>query len=209
MDWDSHPKVWRLNIHLAHLCKYLPPFTSIVSKQMLPPSDKNRIFSWYLADEPVTATTSFHKSGTRLGDRETDTNTDERVNTARYTAYALMSGDLYGHDGLNPLASMFDYHICSSQTPAHTWGNDPVYVTSEPARLILQEPYQTATGSPPQCCYSISISSMVTLPVQAHLEKKHVYLFGAITKLDQNNPLRQIAIHWLVSHLHHKAGSHE
>ncbi len=185
------------NYSIAHLYD-LHLVKSIVSKQILAPSDKNRIFSWHLGDGLITVTTSFQHLRYIWEAGKLTPNTNDRVNTAMRTAYSLMGVGLHGCDGLDPPAPM-----CLTTAyllPRLLHGLKAVILSAGQLAQLGQffkkfiRQFQ---------CLPLNIATpavfllMGTLPNQALLERKHLSFFGAITRLDQDNPLRQVAIRQL------------
>ena len=75
---------------------------------------------WTLGENELKVTDStVHLGITRVGRKESEINTTERISLARRTAYLLMNTGLHGTNGLNPKVShviynVTLYHVCST-----------------------------------------------------------------------------------------------
>ncbi len=118
--------------------------------------------------------------------------------SARRTACSLIGVCLDGHDGLDSPASMC---LTTAYVLPRLLHSLEAVILS--AGLVAQLSHffknliRQFQGLLPNVATPAVFLLMGTLPIQALLERKHLSFFGAITRLDQNNPLRQVAIRQL------------
>ncbi len=152
----------------------------------------------HLGDEPVKTTTSFTHLGQEWSADRLSPEVAPRINSARATSYSLMGAGLHGGNGLDPPAGL--KLITTYVLPRLIHGLDAVVLMKKDLSTI--DKYYTSLlrqiqGLPQNCAREAIYTLLNTLPVEAHIHKRVLGLFGSITRLEPNNPLRLIALRQL------------
>ena len=167
---------------------------TVVCRQKVNPSERNRKFTWLLGDDPLSEVDSFQHLGLDWQSGKLAPDINSRISTARKTAYSLLGTGLHGQEGLDPPASV---KLCNTYVkPRLLHGLEATIITDAQLsqidvyyksllRQIQSLPQNVATPA----IYLLSGS----IPVKAHLHMRYMSMFGAIARLDLNNPLRQVA----------------
>ena len=151
-----------------------------------------------LGDDPVTVAPDFTHLGLQWAAGKTTPSIDERVKSARRTAYSLMGVGLHGRDGLDPptSASLVTTYI----TPRLLYG---LSATNIPKNLLrqLSQFHKTLLrqiqGLPQNTACSAVYLMIGSIPIEGLLDLSQLSLLGAISRLDYLSPLRQTAVRQL------------
>ena len=175
----------------------LHPDKSTVT-EMLKNSSSRQSDPWYLGDNPATETESFQHLGLRWSSGRTSPDCEERVKTARRTAYALMGVGMYGCNGLDPPASM--KIVSTYVTPRLLHGLNACSLTAGQVDRLSN--FYKKLLRQIQGLYSntaiVAVYLMIgALPIEALLDLSALSLFGAISRLPPESPLRRLAIRQL------------
>lgn len=164
----------------------------------IPPSVPTAVDCWYLGENPITTTASFTHLGLTWSQQKHSPAVDEKISTGRKTAYMLIGRGINGSDGINPAISS---KVALTQVlPRMIHGLEattlkpPEKAAIDKAYKDLLRQYQHLPDRVATCAvYLLS----ATFPATTHIDYKAILLFGAICRLQYENPLRQLAIRQL------------
>ncbi len=123
---------------------------------------------------------------------------ESRVQLMRRTAYSLMAVGLHGQDGLNPMASL--KIINTYVSPRMLYGLESILITkteedilSRAHRALLRDIQSLPVNTATEMVYLLPGA----LTLQAQLDMRRLSLAGAVARLDDENPLKVIAMRQL------------
>ena len=147
-----------------------------------------------MGEDKIPNTKEFTHLGITRCSNRSKPDINDRITSARKSAYSLMGTGLHG-GGLNPIVSL--HMIETYVIPRLLYGLDAVILNKTDVnklslyhRKLLKQIQGLPDRTPSTAIYLL----LGAIPVEAHLHIKILSLFGAITRLDKNNPLHKIMI---------------
>jgi hypothetical protein len=165
---------------------------------LVPPNVPRATDHWYLGEELITTTTTFTHLGLSWTQQKHSPAVEEKVTTGRKTAYMLIGRGINGSDGINPVIST---KVAVTQVlPRMIHGLEATCLKTSEREAIdkaykdLLRQYQNFPDRVATCAvYLLS----ATFPATVHMDYKAILLYGAVCRLHDENPLRQLAIRQL------------
>ena len=173
------------------------PTKSSVTKLVIPkvPHGKTQ---WMLGEDQMTITNTFTHLGLTWNQQKAGPDVAEKITTGRKTAYMLIGRGINGEDGISPVISA---KVASTQVlPRMIHGLESACLKSN-EREQLDKAYKDLLrqyqGLPDRVATCAVYLLSGTFPPSTHIDYKALLMFGAITRLSEENPLRQLAIRQL------------
>jgi hypothetical protein len=147
-----------------------------------------------LGDEDITTTDTFLHLGMNWSQGNLCPTVEEKISAGRRTAYMLIGVGIHGSDGLNPVISS---QVMKAQVlPRMTHGLEAT-VTREKDLTMLNKAYKDLLRQHQSLPDRVGTESIYlltgTFPASAYIEYKTLLLFGAICRLDEDNPLFELS----------------
>ena len=153
---------------------------------------------WSLGERPIPVANSLEHLGLTWKAGQSVPDVKRKIDLANRTAYMLIGFGLHGNGGINPIVSN---HIVNTQVlPRMLYGLEAtVLLVKHTAALYkchksLIHQYQSL----PERTASEAIFLLLgTLPAESHMHLRTLTLFGNICRLQQDAPLRRLALRQL------------
>ena len=123
-----------------------------------------------------------------------------KIGSARRKSFALLGVGLHGENGLSPLASydIINTYITSTLLPglnATVMSNKDLNKLDSFYHTLLRQVQSIPRNAAREAIYIL----LGDIPIQERLELQVLSLYGAITRLNKDNPLHQIAVRQLAT----------
>ena len=176
----------------------LHPVKSVVCPHKPLPGFPEEEQEWFLGDDPVSVTNKFTHLGLEWNAGKPTPDISPKITLARRTAYALMGVGMHGHNGLDPSASGKIY--LTYVVPRLVYGIEAAKLSAAQVNqleLFHRKMLRQIQGLPENTAISAVYLLIGILPIEATIHIKLLSLFGAITRLERENPLWQVALRQL------------
>lgn len=172
----------------------LHPVKSVVCPQKTSREDSTESMQWFLDSKPAPKVESFEHLGLVWRTGKSTPDISPRLSLARKTAYSLMGVGFHGNNGLDPSACQ---KLCETFViPRMLYGLEATTISKSQLetldkchRVIIRRIQGLSESTAISAIYLL----MGTFPVTATMHIRQLSLFGAITRLETENPLRQLA----------------
>ncbi|XP_064646251.1 uncharacterized protein LOC135499433 [Lineus longissimus] len=172
----------------------LHPVKSVVCPHHQSQASSSKAQEWHLGGKPATIAGDFVHLGLNWQKGKTSPDISPRITLARRTAYALMGVGFHSYNGLDPSASMKIYNTFVIPRLLH--GLDATILSAAQVSqldLFHRKALRLIQSLPESTAKSAIYLLLGTIPIEATIHARQLSLFGAITRLDRNNPLWQVA----------------
>ena len=153
---------------------------------------------WNLNENPIPVADEFTHLGLEWTTGKTHPNIDKAISAARRTTYSLFGTGLHGRNGLGPVTSrrLIQLYIL----PRLLHGLDAAVLSKsqvEKLEVSYRKLLRMMMGLPESTAKEAVYLLMGALPLEAILHQRILSLFGNISRLDNNNPLKALALRQL------------
>ena len=147
-----------------------------------------------LDDKKIPSENFFKHVGINRYQKSNDNLINDRTSTCRKTAYSLMPVGIHGRNGLSPF--YIRKVVISHIIPRTIHGIHTITLT-QTQREKLDSSYATLLknlqGLRKQTATAAAYLFMGLLPLTAELDKRALSLYGSITRMKENEPLKELA----------------
>ena len=154
--------------------------------------------SWKLKDKDIPAQGEFTHLGLEWTAGKAHPNIDKSISAARRTTYALFGTGLHGRNGLDPVTSMKIVQLYILPRLVH--GLDAAVLPRsqiEKLETAYRKLLRMLQSLPESTAAEAVYLLLGALPLEAILHQRIFALFGNITRLDNDNPLKALALRQL------------
>ncbi|XP_064638324.1 uncharacterized protein LOC135494338 [Lineus longissimus] len=172
----------------------LHPVKSVVCPHHQSQASSSKAQEWHLGGKPAAIAGDFVHLGLNWQKGKTRPDISPRITLARRTAYALMGVGFHSYNGLDPSASMKIYDTFVIPRLLH--GLEATILSAAQVSqldLFHRKALRLIQSLPESTAKSAIYLLLGTIPIEATIHARQLSLFGAITRLDRNNPLWQVA----------------
>ena len=171
----------------------LHPGKSTVT-QLLGPNCQSKQLRAKLGEEEVITTSSFTHLGLNWAQGNSCPDIERKIATGRRTAYMLIGSGIHGTNGMNPVISC--QVMLTQVLPRMTYGleatvqKDKDITKLNRAHKDLLRQYQSL---PDRVATEAIFLLAGAFPASTYIEYKSLLLYGAICRMEENHPLRDLA----------------